>query len=87
MALSSQRRKMIPPSSFVYPAKSATARSTSTGGKSTGLYPIDTKARARAALGYAGRKDTAGSYAAVERAVNRRYPDIKTRHHTPKRKR
>jgi hypothetical protein len=35
------------------------------GGKGRGKYPIDTAKRFRAALSYAGRKDTAGSRATV----------------------
>lgn len=83
MALTQKRRKALPSSAFVYPASSSVAKSTSTGGK-TGLYPIDTKARAHAALRYAAQKGTAGSYTTVEKAVNRRYPDIETQHHKPK---
>jgi hypothetical protein len=48
------------------------------------LSPIDTRARAYAALAYSAQKGTAGSYATVERAVNKRYPDIETKHHKPK---
>jgi hypothetical protein len=63
---------------FVYPP------GTRTGGKS-GAYPINTRGRAYAALSYAGQKRTKGSYATVEKAVNRRYPDIQTKHHMPPR--
>jgi hypothetical protein len=75
MAISNSRRQSLPTSKVVYP------KSSRVGGKGRNAYPIDTKARARAALSYAARKNTAGSYATVERAVNRRYPSITTRHH------
>lgn len=65
-------RKRIAPSKFVYKPGSRT------GGK-RGKYPIDTPKRARAALAYAARKDTAGSYATVARAVRKRHPSISTR--------
>jgi len=81
MAISSRRRASLPASKVVYP------KSSPVGGKGRNAYPIDTPKRARAALSYAARKDTAGSYAKVEKAVNRRYPNIKTRHHTPRGKR
>jgi hypothetical protein len=43
-------------------------------------YPIDTLKRARAALAYAARKDTKGSYATVAKAVRRKYGNkIKTK--------
>jgi hypothetical protein len=87
MALTAKQRKAIPASKFVYPASSSVAKSTSTGGPKTGLYPIDTKQRAYAALSYSAQKGTAGSYATVEAAVNKRYPDIETKHHKPKGKR
>jgi hypothetical protein len=57
-------------SSFAYPKKRA--------------YPINTKARARNALARAAQKGTSGSYATVERKVNRKYPSIATKHHRPK---
>ena len=53
----------------------------SVGGKGRKAYPIDTPKRARAALSRAAQSKTGGSYAKVERAVNRRYPSITTRHH------
>jgi len=64
-------RKRLPSSAFVYPR--------------TRQYPINTAKRARAALGFAARSNTAGSYRTVERAVNRRYPQISTRHHKARR--
>ena len=79
MTISAARRAKLPASKVVYGKKS------SVGGKGRNAYPIDTPKRARAALSYASRKNTAGSYATVERAVNKRYPQIKTRHHTPTR--
>jgi hypothetical protein len=59
MALKAAARKRIPSSKFAYPK----ARK----------YPIDTPARARAALRYAGQKRTYGSYSHVAAAVRRRY--------------
>jgi hypothetical protein len=56
----------------------------SVGGKGRKSYPIDTPARARAALSRAAQSKTGGSYARVEKAVNRKYPGISTRHHTPR---
>lgn len=47
-------------------------------------YPINTKARARNALARAAQPGTAGSYATVERKVNRKFPSIATKHHKPK---
>jgi hypothetical protein len=41
------------------------------------LYPINTKTRARAALAYAARPSTRGSYSTVRRAVLKRYPELK----------
>jgi hypothetical protein len=67
----------LSPSSFVYPPGSQL-------GGSRGLYPINTRARARNALSRAAQPQTRGSYAAVERAVNRKWPSIGTRHHEPR---
>lgn len=39
-------------------------------------YPIDTPARARAALAYAARSTTRGTRAHVAAAVKRKYPDM-----------
>ena len=78
MAISARARAKLPSSKVVYGKKS------SVGGKGRNAYPIDTPARARAALSRAAQRKTAGSYATVERAVNKRYPQIKTRHHTPR---
>jgi hypothetical protein len=62
-------RRRIPASKFVYKP------GTRTGGKH-GAYPINTRARARAALAYAGQKRTKGSYSTVAKAVKKRYPDM-----------
>jgi 2-hydroxychromene-2-carboxylate isomerase len=43
----------------------------------TRKYPINTKKRARAALAYAARSDTAGSYSHVAAKVRKKYPGIK----------
>lgn len=63
------KRKALPKSAFVYPP------GTRVGGKH-GKYPIDTKKRARAALSYSARNDTAGSYSTVKHKVGKRYPGI-----------
>jgi hypothetical protein len=81
MAISARRRASLPPGKVVYPKSSAV------GGKGRNAYPIDTPARARNALARAAQKNTSGSYATVERSVNRRYPQIATKHHTPRGKR
>lgn len=60
----SQRRK-LPRSSFALPSQRK--------------YPIDTKARAKSALSYSARSDTAGSASTVRRAVLKRYPSLKKR--------
>jgi hypothetical protein len=51
---------------YVYPPGSRV------GGKS-GKYPINTLKRARAALSYSARSDTAGSYRTVAKAVRGKY--------------
>ena len=80
MAISAARRAKLPSHKVVYGKRSPV------GGKGRNAYPIDTPARARAALSFSARKNTSGSYRTVERAVNRRYPQIRTRHHVPTRK-
>jgi hypothetical protein len=80
MAISAKRRAALPRGSYVYGPKS------SVGGKGRKAYPIDTKKRARNALARAAQSKTSGSYRKVERAVNRRYPDITTRHHKGRRR-
>ena len=79
--ISAARRAALPAHKVVYGKRSAV------GGKGRNAYPIDTPKRARAALSFAARRNTAGSYRTVERAVNRRYPQIATRHHAPTRTR
>ena len=59
MAITARKRRSLPRSSFAYPKKRA--------------YPIDTPARARAALSRAAQKGTSGSYSTVARAVRRKY--------------
>ena len=78
MAISARQRANLPRGSYVYGPKS------SVGGRGRKSYPIDTRARARAALSRAAQSKTGGSYARVEKAVNRKYPSIATRHHTPR---
>lgn len=65
--------KKLPASAFAYPKSRA--------------YPINTPARARAALSRAAQRNTSGSYAHVARAVKRRYPGIKVGSGRRKRKR
>jgi hypothetical protein len=63
------KRKSLRKSDFVYPPGSRI-------GGSQGKYPIDTKKRARAALRYSARSDTAGTYRTVSRRVGKRYPSL-----------
>lgn len=53
------RRRALPKAAFAIPSRRA--------------YPIDTPVRARAALAYAARPTTRGSYSTVRKAVARRY--------------
>ena len=67
-------RKKLPSSAFAYPKQRK--------------YPINTKARARAALGYAGQKRTFGSYSHVAKKVRARYgSSIATKGHPRRKKR
>jgi hypothetical protein len=75
VAISAARRRGLSRGQYVYGPKSAV------GGRGKKAYPIDTKARARNALARAAQSKTGGSYAKVERAVNRKFPSITTRHH------
>lgn len=61
--MKAKRRKALPSSAFAIPSKR--------------LYPINTKARARAALAYSARPSTRGSYSTVRKAVVKRYPSLK----------
>jgi len=63
--LSAKKRRRLPRSSFALPSKRA--------------YPIDTKARARAALSYSARRDTVGAASTVRAAVTKRYPSLRKR--------
>jgi hypothetical protein len=65
------KRKSLRKSDFVYPPGSRI-------GGSQGRYPIDTKKRARAALRYSARADTAGTYRTVSNKVHKRYPSLST---------
>jgi hypothetical protein len=78
MTISASRRAGLPASKVVY------GKNSRVGGKGRNAYPIDTPKRARAALSYSARSNTSGSYRTVEKAVNRRYPAITTRHHRGK---
>jgi len=75
MAISARQRANLPRGSYVYGPKS------SVGGRGRKSFPIDTKARARNALARAAQSNNAATYGKVERAVNRKYPSITTRHH------
>ena len=75
MTISARRRAALPRGNYVY------GPSSTVGGKGRKAFPIDTKARARNALSRAAQSTNAASYAKVERAVNRRWPSITTRHH------
>jgi hypothetical protein len=67
--MKASKRKSLHKADFVYPPGSPI-------GGSQGKYPIDTKKRARAALRYSGRTDTAGTYRTVSRRVFKRYPGL-----------
>jgi hypothetical protein len=79
MTISARRRASLKRGQYVYGPKSPV------GGKGRKSFPIDTKARARNALSRAAQSNNAASYRTVERAVNRKWPSIATRHHTPRR--
>lgn len=57
------KRKRLPKSQFALPSKRK--------------YPIDTKARAKAALAYAARSNTEGAYSTVRAKVLAKYPSLK----------
>ena len=63
------KRKSLRKSDFVYPPGSRI-------GGSQGRYPIDTKKRARAALRYSARADTAGTYKTVSNKVYQALPQL-----------
>lgn len=71
MPISAKKRRSLKKSQFALPSKRA--------------YPIDTRARAKAALRYAARKDTVGSFSTVARKVYARYPDLKPKSRKSKR--
>jgi hypothetical protein len=75
MAISARRRANLKRGQYVY------GPSSPVGGKGRKSFPIDTKARARNALARAAQSNNAATYAKVERAVNRKWPSIRTRHH------
>jgi hypothetical protein len=60
-ALSAKQRRSLPASEFAYPA--------------TRSFPIDTPARARAALARAGQSKTKGSYRHVAEKVRAKWGD------------
>lgn len=61
--MAARKRGKLPSSAFAIPSKR--------------LYPINTRGRAKAAMAYAARPSTRGSYSTVRRAVLKRYPDLK----------
>lgn len=61
--MASRKRSTLPSSAFAIPSKR--------------LYPINTKSRAKAAMAYAARPSTRGSYSTVRKAVLKRYPSLK----------
>ena len=71
LQMNAAKRKSLRKSDFVYPPGSRI-------GGSQGRYPIDTKKRARAALRYSARADTAGTYRTVSNKVYKRYPSLST---------
>jgi hypothetical protein len=58
-----KKRSQLPKSAFALPSQRK--------------YPINTKARAKAALSYSARRDTAGSPKTVRAAVLKKYPELK----------
>jgi len=78
MAISARTRAGLPRGAYVY------GPSSPVGGKGRKAFPIHDRPHARAALSRAAQSNNRASYRTVEKAVNRRFPDIKTRHHTPK---
>lgn len=73
MTSRARKRSSLPKSAFAIPSKR--------------LYPINTKRRARAALSYAARPSTRGSYSTVRSAVLKRYPSLKASSGTSRPKR
>jgi hypothetical protein len=71
LRMKAAKRKSLRKSDFVYPPGSRI-------GRRHGRYPIDTKKRARAALRYSARADTAGTYKTVSNKVHKRYPSLST---------
>lgn len=57
------KRNKLKPGSFALPSKRK--------------YPIDTKARAKAALSYSARSDTEGSPSTVRRKVLQKWPSLR----------
>jgi hypothetical protein len=79
MPITARQRRALPRGQYVYGPRSPV------GGRGRKAYPISTKKQARAALSYAGQSRTGGTYRTVEKAVNRRFPSIQTKHHKPRR--
>lgn len=77
MPLSIARRKKMPASQFALPGHGEGPH-----GKGAGAYPIDTKARARAALSYGSRHASPSELATIRRKVKAKYPGIKQKGET-----
>jgi hypothetical protein len=64
--LSSAARHQLPKSKFAIPEKAP----------DSGSYPVDTKARARAALSYGARNASPDELSRIKAKVHREYPSI-----------
>lgn len=64
--LSTEERKSLPKSDFALPSKAP----------ASGSYPVDTKARARAALSYSARFASPAEKARIRAKVHRKFPSI-----------
>lgn len=60
--LTAKARRKLPASAFAYPSKRA--------------YPIHDRTHAKAALAFAARSSTSGTYAHVAARVNKKFPGL-----------
>ena len=72
MALTAKQRNKLPSSAFVYPSKRSFPVPTQQQAMMAGISEAQRLKMHRAALSYAARPDTSGSYGAVAKAVKRR---------------
>ena len=72
MALTSRQRNKLPSSAFVYPSKRSYPAPTKAQAAMAGISETERLKMHRAALSYAARSDTSGSYGTVAKAVKRR---------------